>query len=232
MTKFCAISDTHGLLPEIEPCDVLLIAGDISPLNIQFNIPAMKSWLLTNFIHWINDLPVDKVVLVAGNHDRIFESMSEGFFMELRMKSSNKIIYLKNETYHHFTDEGDIISIFGTSYCHIFGNWSFMRDDQYMEEKFKEIPENIDIIISHDPPYGIGNHDVSLWKPRGGNIVDHLGNYPLKQRLEQINFKWLVCGHIHTGDHDPSEFMNGKVVNVSMLDESYNVAFDPFYFEL
>ena len=50
--KIAAISDIHGFLPEItEPADVLLIAGDISPLHIQFNKPAMKIWIETEFAY-------------------------------------------------------------------------------------------------------------------------------------------------------------------------------------
>ena len=43
--KIAGISDLHGYLPNIEKSDILLIAGDISPLNIQFNKPEMKKWL-------------------------------------------------------------------------------------------------------------------------------------------------------------------------------------------
>jgi hypothetical protein len=40
--KTIAISDLHGLLPEIvEPADIMFICGDISPLHIQFNKPEM-----------------------------------------------------------------------------------------------------------------------------------------------------------------------------------------------
>ena len=35
--KITAISDIHGDLPIIDPCDVLCICGDIVPLEIQRN---------------------------------------------------------------------------------------------------------------------------------------------------------------------------------------------------
>ena len=38
--KLIAISDLHGSLPKIEDkADIMIIAGDISPLNIQGNKP-------------------------------------------------------------------------------------------------------------------------------------------------------------------------------------------------
>ena len=53
--KLIAISDLHGNLPVIEEnSNILIIAGDISPLNIQGNKPKMIKWLKTRFIDWIN----------------------------------------------------------------------------------------------------------------------------------------------------------------------------------
>ena len=68
--RVAAISDIHGYFPTIEePADILLIAGDISPLEIQFDKPKMKIWLETEFAYWVKNLPVERVFLIAGNHD-------------------------------------------------------------------------------------------------------------------------------------------------------------------
>ena len=67
--KICAISDTHGFLPEIEPCDLLLISGDIIPLYIQRNHIASSNWFYTEFTDWIGQLKCDKIIIIAGNHD-------------------------------------------------------------------------------------------------------------------------------------------------------------------
>jgi len=67
--KIVAISDLHGELPEIiMPADIMLLVGDIVPLNIQFNKAKSKKWFETEFAYWIKSLPVDKVYMVAGNH--------------------------------------------------------------------------------------------------------------------------------------------------------------------
>lgn len=67
--KIAAISDMHGLLPEIEPCELLLICGDIVPLRMQRNIPQSKKWFSNEFADWINSLPCEQVYIVGGNHE-------------------------------------------------------------------------------------------------------------------------------------------------------------------
>ena len=231
--RIAAISDLHGYLPEIEKSDILLIAGDISPLEIQFDKQKMKLWLETEFAYWIKFLPVDKVYMVAGNHDAYFEGQSGLNITYLINQCDNKLDYLENHwtTHNH---NGKEYKIFGTPYCHIFGRWPFMRTDEYMEEKFKEIPDKCDIIISHDPPYNIGQVDRILESRRWSNISpEGLGNKQLSKQLYKTDFKLLVCGHIHSGDHNPFKFdLSGQVVNVSIKNEQYDVKYDPFYIEI
>lgn len=231
--KIVAISDLHGYLPEITtPADIMLIAGDISPLNIQFNKPKIKKWLETEFAYWIKSLPVDRVYLVAGNHDAYFEGINPLNLAEFKVQCNFKLIYLENSFVVHRYN-GEEYKIFGTPYCHIFGNWPFMRTDEYMEEKFFSIPEKCDIIISHDPPYAVGQVDQILESRRyGRETPESVGNPPLAKQLAKTKFKLLVCGHIHSGDHNSFEFNGGQVVNVSIKDEYYQVNYEPFYIEI
>lgn len=231
--RIVAISDLHGYLPEItQSADIMLIGGDISPLEIQFNKPKMKVWLETEFAYWIKSLPVDKVYMVAGNHDSFFEGINSMNLATFKQQCDFKLIYLENNYIIH-RHEGKEIKIFGTPYCHIFGNWPFMRSEEYLTQKFKEIPDKCDIIISHDPPYGIGQVDQILQSVRWSNQeLKHVGNIPLSEKLKDIEYKLLVSGHIHSGDHYPFEFNNGIVVNVSLKDENYNAIYEPFYTEI
>ena len=230
--RVAAISDIHGYFPIIEePADILLIAGDISPLEIQFDKPKMKIWLETEFAYWIKGLPVERVFLIAGNHDSYLESISKTNILALQ-QACVKLTYLKNEVCDYVDSYGQVWTIFGTPYCHIFGNWPFMRSDKYMTEKFKQIPDEVDIIISHDPPFAAGDVDVILEAPqhRFERMFTHLGNDPLRDRIEKVNYKLLVCGHIHGGSHDFNE--EWKSVNVSYLNEYYEPHYDPFYITL
>lgn len=64
-----ATSDLHGMLPEIEPCELFFICGDIMPLSVQLNMPASLEWLKTEFIPWASNLPCKHVIFIAGNHE-------------------------------------------------------------------------------------------------------------------------------------------------------------------
>ena len=232
--KIIAISDLHGYLPTIEEqADIMLIAGDISPLRIQGSKILMQEWMEEEFIPWINELKVEKVFLVAGNHCFYFQGVSKSKILLLEKETNYKLKYLENETTTYIDENGESWTIFGTPYCHIFGNWSFMLSDEALAEKFKEIPEEVDIIISHDPPYGVGFHDCNLQKAYSRSTgPEHLGNKPLREQLKKTKFRLLCCGHIHSGEHNPTEFMGGNIVNVSLLDEYYQPTYRPFIIEL
>ena len=64
--KIVAISDLHGTLPELQPCDVVVICGDIVPPNIQKNYEASLAWLSGPFQNWALNLDCKKVIFIAG----------------------------------------------------------------------------------------------------------------------------------------------------------------------
>lgn len=230
--KICAISDLHGNLPEIKPSNVLFIAGDIIPYKYQNKISLSKEWLNDEFVNWINNLPVEKVYLIAGNHDFYFESVSNAKLLEFLNKMNGKLCYMHNSSAIYTSNSGKNYKIFGTPYCHQYGNWAFMGYDNFLTEKFKEIPDDVDFLITHDAPYGIKFQDVALELYKNLRIPDHIGNKPLLYRLMNIKYKWLFHGHIHSSDHNPTEFNGGNIVNVSILNEECELAYEPFYLEI
>lgn len=218
--KIAAVSDLHGILPEItERCDVFIIAGDISPLHIQFNMPRMSDWIFGAFAEWVENIPAEKVILIAGNHDAWLERASDSQIYLLESELGLK--YLKNETYNYLDDELVNWKIFGTPYCHMFGKWPFMKSDSVLAEHFSNIPKDADVIISHDPPYNISDCDVILESENH----KHIGNIELSNAIKNIDYKLLICGHIHSGSH----ILSNKCVNVSLLSESYEPTYKVFY---
>jgi hypothetical protein len=62
-------SDLHGFLPAVEPCDVLLLAGDLVPLEAQEDTGLSWRWFSEVFAKWVDEVPAGEVVAIAGNHD-------------------------------------------------------------------------------------------------------------------------------------------------------------------
>ena len=63
MIKICAISDLHGYLPKIEPCELVLICGDIVSLCAQRYPKAVRSGILTGSNPGLTNCPVIRFCL-------------------------------------------------------------------------------------------------------------------------------------------------------------------------
>ena len=231
--KVCAISDLHGYLPNIEQSDILLIAGDISPLNIQFNKPEMKKWLELQFAYWIKSLPVERVFLIAGNHDSYFESIMQSNILALEF-ACDKLVYLKNECVHYYDKDCTLWSIFGTPYCKIFGNWAFMREDENLRELYKFIPDGCDILISHDAAdiNNLGLVPPNVWHPSSSV---NAGNKVLAEAVKEKKPKYSISGHIHSGEHklqSYEECPDTQFACVSIIDENYQMSYEPLVFKI
>ena len=230
--KICAFSDIHGNINfNVEECEVVFICGDIIPLMIQRDLDNSYKWLSDKFLPWINSFPCKKVFVIAGNHDFIFEknpTVSIGLFEQKQYR--DKIIFLNNENYRYTAQNGVTYKIFGTPWCHQFGNWAFMDSDEELIKKYDNIDVMTDILISHDTPYGACDQCLGFNNEEDRNL--HRGNKVLRQIIKEAKPKYVFCGHLHTGNHDAEYIEDTKVINVSLLDEGYEMIYKPLIMEI
>lgn len=230
--RICVLSDLHGnLIDNIEPCELVLICGDVSPLKYQRSLPSIDGWLKKRFSEWVKNLPCEKVIMVAGNHDIAFEGRNPIWKLEcITHPTESKLILLENEYTDYLSIGGKVYRIFGTPLCHKFGNWAFMYEDEYIYKQLNEkMPENCDIIISHDAPYGTSN---ICFEATWHTLDEHIGCRPLRDIVLEKKPKYLFHGHLHTSNHNEEMLENTKVYNTSILNESYSITFDPLYLDI
>lgn len=242
------ISDLHGTLPKDLPtCDVVFCAGDISPLEIQSDQTSMVSWFCLVFLPWVESLPCKKFVMISGNHDFFLQNIhrrlideSDGYRRYTWRSASdvmkkllpgklrgkyNKLVYLCDSSYEY---EGH--RFYGTPWIRDLFNLAFYQDNDTLMEKYKNIPKQCDVIITHMPPKIEGLGEVI----QGGcfNTGTDYGSPELAEVLKTRDFKYALCGHVHSGQHLPVELDGKKLVNVSLKNEDYKESYYPFCFEI
>lgn len=233
--KIAIISDLHGYLPiypslyweGIEECELLLICGDLLPLRIQTNMRESLNWLVADFRPWAISLPVEQIFFIAGNHDFWFERndlMAHQIFA-----LHDKVTYLKNEFDDYLsTQDSKVYRIFGTPYCHQFGNWAFMRDEETLVKKFNQIPGNVDILLSHDAPLGTSDICFEGFSANKG----HIGCPELRDAIITSKPRYNFHGHLHTSNHGEEILGETKVYNTSILNEQYDLTYKPLMIRL
>lgn len=230
--KICILSDLHGFLIDgIQPCELVLICGDIVPLRMQRNKPQCEKWLKTEFADWIKSLPCEKVVFVAGNHDFVFENREFMWVNSIiTFPTEGKAVYLDNSHFDYLSNDGKVYRIYGTPACHIFGNWAFMYSDEKLKELYQNIPGNCDILISHDAPKlnNCGLVPPNMWH---STPID-AGNEVLASAILDKKPKYAFCGHIHEGNHQLTDIGATKIANVSILDDAYDISYEPLYLDI
>ncbi len=181
--KIITISDTHGCHRELElpEGDVLIHAGDICNQGDKDQVK--------DFIEWFDELKYPYKIFIQGNHDRDLLQNKKSLIPE---KLPDSIIYLND------------------SFCIIDGLkiWGspFYEEDETIEWEF--IPDDADIVITHNPPYEI------LDRAPSGNLR---GLKKLKKRIQEIRPQLHLFGHIHVS------YGQMKIGNVTYINPSnYN----------
>jgi Icc-related predicted phosphoesterase len=176
--KIAAISDTHGEHGKIltyPSADIFIFAGDF----LEFG----DEEILENFYSWLSYLPYKYKIIVGGNHD---------WFLEQSPKRSKEFfnagcIYLEDRS---IVING--IKFYGSPWIpRIIGSGVFNKDRGLdIREKWSYIPNDIDILITHAPPYSIFDKPYKSDKSMG--CVD------LMDIVFKIKPKLHIFGHVHS----------------------------------
>ena len=229
--KILATSDIHGNLDNLDlsGIDIAFFAGDIAPLNGrgQWHVYNQLKWINTKFKTWCERWPSTEIVFIPGNHD-FFPLIKERFGDALRGHSLS--INLAANT-HMLVDsmiEIKNLKIYGTPWVPVISHsWAFEAENDILKNKFDIIPEDLDILLTHTPPR-FNYIDVSL---EYGINSDKFGSHALAEAIFAKHPRMCFCGHIHSGDHKMNTLGNTRVWNVSRVNESYNIAYDPVVVE-
>lgn len=232
--KVVAISDIHGYLPKDLPeGDVLCIAGDIMPLDVQSDLAASISWFLLDFKPWAEASHFKKVIFVAGNHDFMFQWIGHdknrtGAEVMKKLlgnhKKDSKLVYLQDSS---FEFEGK--RFYGTPWIEDLERWAFYASPEELEKKWSTIPKKCDVFISHMPPRRSG---LGMVLQPGWNYGSDYGSQLLAEILNTRTIKHAICGHVHSGQHAELQYNGCICTNVSLKDEDYKVKYYAYEFEV
>lgn len=212
--KCVCVSDIHLKDIETPPADLLIVAGDFTMTGGE----EQYDW----YCQWLNQQPQKYKVWIAGNH-------------EVGLENSPKIASLlaqKTDSVYLCDSEVVIggVRIWGSPVTPEFHNWEFNRKRGVeIRKHWSQIPENVDILITHGPPFGYGD-DID---------GEHVGCQDLLEVLtSELKHppRYHVFGHIHEGygreifkrdDGHSIEF-----INASSCDIKYNPVNPPITIEL
>jgi Icc-related predicted phosphoesterase len=115
------------------------------------------------------------------------------------------------------------LKFYGTPVQKRFCNWAFNRDEDVLEKHYKAIPDDTDVLITHNPPFSI--MDNVPWA--GGQGSPSL----YKEVVERIKPKLSVFGHIHEG-YGMKKIDDTIFINASNLNGDYECVNNPYVIEL
>jgi Icc-related predicted phosphoesterase len=219
MTRIVAISDIHSNLKfEVPEADLLLIAGDLCPADHapHTSIDMQVFWLKGKFKRWLYKQPIKECVSISGNHDWIWEKCSS-----LVPDLGEKFHYLQDSEITLFGKK-----IYGTPWQPPFNDWAFNKEVDRLKLHWDNIPEDVDILLTHCPPYGILDETQHPNYPK-----EHIGDKNLLDRIKEVKPKLSIYGHNHNKNGIVEQ--NGiTFVNCSMVDESYKLTREPIVLEI
>lgn len=210
------ISDLHGYYPKLEGGDLLIVGGDLTASDDHKHINQFKDWVI--------GLDYSKIVIIAGNHDNWIQ---ERFLINGDKPSWNhsSLTYLED-----CGTEFEALKIWGSPWTLTFEGMNphckaFTVDTEgELAEKWALIPDNVDILVTHCPPYGMLDQVMRENYEHGiaWDEFESTGSHSLGLKIAKINPKLVVFGHIHEHGAKTIQGKGGCIlVNASHVNERY-----------
>lgn len=205
--KVVAISDTHCQLEKVKipDGDIFIHAGDLTyrgkTTEIDLELEKMQK------------LPHEHKVIIAGNHDWLFEINND---TARKLCEDRGIIYLQDSMI-----KLEELKIYGSPWQPEFCDWAFNLDSAGLKEKWALVPNDLDILVTHGPPYLILDETP---------MRQHVGCIHLMKRIEEVKPKIHIFGHIHD-DYGIKKFSETTHINASTCDERYKPINKPIVIE-
>jgi predicted phosphodiesterase len=217
--RIVCVSDTHGRHGDIDvpDGDLLIHAGDATMAGRPDELAPFDAWLGT--------LPHRHKVVIAGNHDRLFEDHPE----EARRHITNALYLQDTEAVV------DGLRIWGSPWQPWFLSWAFnLKRGAPLRAKWALIPSGIDVLVTHGPPHLIRDR-VKGAMAQGLNLAlghgPNVGCEELREAVRRVRPRLHVFGHIHEG-HGREETDGTMFVNASICDEAYRPVNPPVVVDL
>ncbi len=192
--KILHFSDNHSTLPPFpaEEYDIIVCSGDFLPngqnyLNRKEELKYQENWVRENKQRLVDWIGSKRFLFCAGNHD---------FYDPIPLMRQFGIDAYNITNAHH---EFDGVQFYGFPYIPYTGAmWNWETTPQMMSDLFenviKRINDNqIDVLVTHCPPYGYCDKEDSRGGQRFGSSV--MVNM-LKYRAEKLP-QLMLCGHVH-----------------------------------
>lgn len=208
--KIVCISDTHEKHDQLimPPGDVLIVSGDVT---MNGGTKATERFLL-----WLDRQEYKYKIFVAGNHDFFFEGgqLARNFVTSV----APSVMYLQD---NEVTIQGT--KFYGAPWTPKFYDWAFMLQEKDIAKKWKLIPDDTEVLITHGPPFAV------LDKLERGERV---GCKELAKRVDGLEkLKLHVFGHIHSG-YGQVYACPTMYINAAVCGENYQVVNSPIVYNL
>ena len=203
------ISDLHGHYPALEGGDLLIVAGDLTAKDSY-----QEHCILS---HWFDEQSKNykKIILIAGNHDKLLQDTGIGIDYEAQ--------YLCDSG-----TEFEGLKIWGSPWTLKFEGMNphcmaFTVDtEEELAEKWALIPDDVDILVTHSPPFGIYDQIRRYLQDMPISVGSTSLMTWMKEKWKVFNsLKINIFGHIHEHGGKSGSLNMIQFINASHVNEDY-----------